>query len=645
MLEYGEILFLFMQTPLQARRIRFGHYEIDLRCRELRKHGNKIRLQEQPFQVLTMLLERPGDLVTRDELRSRLWPQDTYVDFDVGLNTAIRRLRDALNEKAGEPRYIETLPRRGYRFIAPVEDVAPAPTQAVPSLIGNVPPAEPCPTQNSAEKRHFLRPLWVSAVAVAALLAILLGLDVAGLRKTLTRWPGEPHIRSIAVLPLEKLTGDSSQEYFADGMTDALITDLAKIQSLRVISRTSVMRYKEPHKPLAEIARELNVDGVVEGSVARSGNRLRITAQLIEVANDRHVWAESYERDLQDVLGLQDELARTIAWQVRAKVSREEQMRLADARPVKPKAYDAYLKGRFFLNQWSDDGLEKARDYFQQYIEPDRALVQAYGARAITGRLPSHEGYLRAENLTKKALEIDDTLAEAHSGLGLIKLQFRCDRSGAENEMDRAMALNPQNVIALDYHAYYLLLVGRRDEAIAEKKRVLEHDPLAVVTNAELGLYFVVAGRNDEAVEQLKKTLELDPNYAPGHSRLGWAYANEQQYDKAVVEFKKALTIEKMPDRVGQLGDVYARWGKKREAQKVIDELKQMSKQRYVSPTLIAMIYARLGEKDAAVHWLGKAEQGDNPAISDPGFDNLRSDVRFVALERRLNPNASCPAF
>lgn len=641
-----------METPVQARRIRFGPYEVHLRSRELRKHGTKIRLQDQPFHVLVMLLERPGDLVTRDELRRRLWPQDTFVDFDVGLNTAIKRLRDALNEKAGVPRYIETLPRRGYRFIAPVEDVPPLVPQAVSPQVDNVRSVEPPPTQNHTEKRHVLGPLWVSGLAVAGLLAILLGLDVAGLRKGLARWPGGPHIRSIAVLPLENLTGDSSQEYFADGMTDALITDLAQIQALRVISRTSVMRYKGSHKPLAEIARDLNIDGVVEGSVARSGNRLRITAQLIDVANDRHLWAENYERNLQDVLELQDEVARAIAGQVRAKISPEEQMRLQAARPVNPGAYDDYLKGRFFLNQWSDTGFRQAQQYFQQSIDLDPGyapaylgLAETYGAMTITGRSPALEGSLKAENFAKKALELDETLAEAHTVLGLIKLQSRCDRSGAEKEMNRAMALNPQSTLALDYHSYYLLEIGRADKAIAEKKRVLENDPLSVITNTELGLYFLLAGRNDEAVGQLKKTLELDPTYAPAYTRLGWAYANKQQYDRAVEEYKRALAIARAPGRLGELGDIYARWGKRQEAQKVIDELKQMSKQRYVSALLIARIYARLGETNQALQWLGKAAPGGDLIISDHGFDNLRSDARFIALERRLKPNASCPAF
>jgi TolB-like protein/DNA-binding winged helix-turn-helix (wHTH) protein/Tfp pilus assembly protein PilF len=641
-----------METSIQARRIRFGPYEVDLRSRELRKHGTKMRLQDQPFQVLAMLLERPGELVTREELRSKLWPQDTFVDFDVGLNTAIKRLRDALNEKADHPRYIETLPRRGYRFIAPVKEVDPAPLQAVPSLIYHLPLVEPPPTPNIAEQRRFLRPIWVSGFALAGLLAILLGLNVAGLRKTLARLPGGPRIQSIAVLPLENLTGDSSQEYFADGMTDALITDLAKVKSLRVISRTSAMRYKNTHLPLAKIARELNVDGVVEGSVARSGNRVRINAQLIQVPNERNVWAESYERDLQDVLRLQDEIARTIAGQVKAQASPQAPSRFALARSVNPEAYEAYLKGHFFLNQWSDEGFRKAKEYFQKSIDLDPTyalahlgLAEAYGAIAHTGRLPSRDGYSKAESITAKTLEIDDGLAEAHAYMGLIKLLFLCDRSGAEKELNRALELNPGDMGALDYHSYYLMQIDKADEAIAEKKRVLEHDPVSVNTNAGLGLYFLMAGRNDEAIQQLQETIELDSNYAPTYTRLGWAYANKGQFEQAVVEFKKALAIEKVPGRMGRLGDVYARLGKRQEAQEVIDELKEMSKQRYVSPTLIARIYARLGEKGQALEWLGKSRWGEEPTVLDPGFDSLRSDTRFIALERRLKPDTSCPLF
>ena len=641
-----------METPHQVRRIRFGPYDVDLRSRELRRHGSKIKLQDQPFQVLAMLLEHPAELVTREELRRKLWPQDTFVDFDVGLNTAIKRLRDALNEKAGVPRYIETLPRRGYRFIATVENVAPDSLQTGPVIKTSPPLVEMGSDHASPKKRHALQKLGASALAVAGLVAILLVLNAGGLRQRLTYWAAPPRIRSIAVLPLENLTGDSTQEYFVDGMTDALITDLARIQTLRVVSRTSAMHYKNTHLPLAEIARELNVDGVVEGTVVRSGNRVRITAQLIQAANDRHVWAENYERDIQDVLSLQDEVARAIASQVQAEISPQERRRLAVARPVNPQAYEAYLKGHFFLNQWSDEGFRKAQEYFQQSVDLDPTyapaylgLAETYGAVTHTGRLPSRDGYVEAESVATKALEIDDTLAEAHAFLGLIKLLFRCDRSGTEKELNRALELNPGDIGTLDYHSYYLMQIGKSDEAIVEKKRVLEHDPLSVNTNAGLGLYFLMAGRNDEAIQQLQKTLELDPNNAPTYTRLGWAYANKRQYEQAVVEFKKALAIERVPGRMGRLGDVYARWGKRQEAEKVIVELKEMSKQRYVSPTLIARIYARLGENDQALEWLGKSRWGEEPTVLDPGFDSLRSDARFIAMEPRLMPSASCPAF
>lgn len=280
-----------------------------------------MRLQDQPFQILAMLLERPGELVTREELRNKLWPRDTFVDFDVGLNTAIRRLRDALNDKAGKPRYIETLPRRGYRFIATLEDVPPDSLKSDPVIRTSPPLVEADSLQVSPKERIHFQKLWTGIFSVAGLLAILLALNPGGFRQNLFRWPAPPHIRSIAVLPLENLTGDPGGEDFADGMTDALITNLAKVKSLRVISRTSVMHYKKTHLPLAAIAHELKVDGVVEGTVVRSGNRVRITAQLIEVANDRHLWAESFEGGLQDVLRVQDEVARAIADHVLAEVT------------------------------------------------------------------------------------------------------------------------------------------------------------------------------------------------------------------------------------------------------------------------------------------------------------------------------------
>ena len=460
-------------------------------------------------------------------------------------------------------------------------------------------------------------------------------------------------IKSIAVLPLENLSGDPSQDYFADGMTDALISNLTKVSSIRVISRTSAMRYKGTHKPLSEIARELNVDAVVEGSVGRSENRVRVSAELVDARNDRNLWAQNYDRDLRDILQLQNELAATVALEITGRLSPAEEARLmAKAKRVNPQAYEAYLKGEYFLDKWTDDGFEKAKAYFQQAIdlEPTYAqghtgLAEYYGIVAFTGTVPPRKAWLKAEELVTKGLAMDSSSSRAHALLGMIKLQFRCERPAAEKELNRALELNPGDINALDYHSYYLLEIGRTDEAIAEKRRVLEHDPLRVITNAELGLYLLTAGRNDEAIVQLQKAVELDPNYAAAHMRIGMAYENKLQYEQAVAKYQKAISLDKSPARFARLGGLYARWGKKKQALETIQELREMSKQQYVSPTAIALIYARLGQNRAAIGWLQKAKPDDDPKITEPGFDSLRSDPQFKALETRLTPDPNCPPF
>ena len=456
-------------------------------------------------------------------------------------------------------------------------------------------------------------------------------------------------IKSIAVLPLENLTGDSTQDYLVDGMTDALITDLGRLRSLRVISRTSAMRYKGARTPIAQMARELNVEAFLEGSVVRSGNRIRINAQLIQAMPERHLWANAYERDLGDILMLQNDVAWAIAGQVQAKVSPEERVLLATARPVNPQAYEAYLKGEYFLGKWSTEGLDKAKDYFQQSIDLDPTYAPGYTGMgdyysliAFMGMAPPREAYLKAEDFLKKALELDGTNTDPYVLLAMIKLLFRCDPSGAEKDLNRVLEVNPGNVNALDYHSYYLVEVGRMDEAIVEKRRVLEQDPLAVETNSELGMYLLRAGRNDEAIQQLQKTLELDPNYAATYTRLGKAYANKSQYGKAIVELKKAIALDKTPDRMVALADVYDRWGKRQESRALLDELIRISRHRYTPPHLIAGVYARLGEKEAALAWLEKASEHDPPDLSLPEFDLLRSDPRFSKLEVRFKGATTC---
>jgi tetratricopeptide (TPR) repeat protein len=410
------------------------------------------------------------------------------------------------------------------------------------------------------------------------------------------------------------------------------------------------MHYKGARKALPEIAKELNVDAVVEGTVFKAGDRVRVSAQLVDAAKDQHLWARHYESNLQDVLTIQRDLASSIALEVAGNLSPSEQSRLrVQRRQPNPQAYEAFLKGQYFLERWTFEGFAKSKDYFEQSISLDptyadgyMGLAEYYGTVAFMGVVPPREAWLKSEELLTRALEIDNNSSKAHALLGLLKFQFRCDRAGAEKELNYSLELNPADMWALDYHSFYLLQIGRIDEAIAEKRRVLEHDPLAVITNAELGLYLIEAGRADEAIAQLKKTIELDPNYPAAHARLGVALAAKQRYAEAVNAFQKAISLDRTPVRMMNLAVVYARWGKRQEALRIIRELQQMSKTRYVSPSMSALIYARLGEKEAAIASLQKAKPEDEPKVTDHGFDSLRSDRRFKLLEARLKPDPAC---
>jgi TolB-like protein/DNA-binding winged helix-turn-helix (wHTH) protein/Tfp pilus assembly protein PilF len=647
-----------MATTTYGRRVRFDAYIVDFRSAEVFKHGIRIKLQTQPFQILTILLENHGELVSREELRKKLWSEDTFVDFDAGLNAAVRKLREALNESAETPRFIETLPRHGYRFIAPVEpipDPRPATELSSSSKTTNDTPTD---TASRSVTQEFGPPTgkatrnWVWAAASSALGVLLVVLTATNWRTRFFFTQASTGIHSIAVLPLQDLSGDPSHEYFADGMTDALITDLAQIKSLRVISHTSSMQFKGTKKSLTEIAKELNVDALVEGTVVQSGSRVRVDAQLIRADNDRHLWAQTYERNMSDIVGLQADVATRIASEIEANLTSQEKVQLTKVKAVNPEAYEDYLKGEYFYAKETNGGFEKAIDYYQKSIDLDPnfapayvGLAEDYGFMAYTRRTEPAEAWNKSEVLLKKALELDPNSSLAHVLVGMIKLQYRCDRESAEKEIQRGLELNPGDMDAVDYHSYYLLELGRTDEAIAEKKKVLEHDPVSVGTSAELGLYYLNADRYDEAIRQLQRTLELDPNFPPALTRLGLAYRGQQKYDLAVMWIQKALAIEQTPGRLGQLGDTYARWGKKEEALEVIEELKRMAPQRYVPPNLIALIYARLGQKDKAFAYLEKAKREDAPLLSDSGFETLRTDPRFKVLQARLVKASACAAY
>src|SRR5580658_343630 len=518
-------------------RIRFGVFEVDLRAGELHKHGLRIRLQEQPFQVLAILLERAGQVVTREELQKKLWPADTFVDFDHGLNKAVNKIRDALGDSAESPRFVETVARRGYRFLAEVkgaDDIAVRSSEFAPAqLAASHPPAPQ--TGDRAEfvdaaamPQRRLPPLaWkIWAFVLLAVIAAFAAWKIHSRNRPTSA------IHSLAVLPLESLSNDASQDYFADGMTDELISDLGQISALRVISRTSVMAYKHARKPLPQIARELNVDAIVEGTVLRSGEQVRITAQLIEASTDKHLWSQSYQGELKDTLALQNQVARAIAEQIRINLNPQEQAALKSAKVVNPEAYESYLKGRYFWNKRTPDSLKVALAYFNQAIDEDPTYAQAYSGLADTyallgdwqyGVMTPKEALPKAKAAAIKALELDSTLSEAHNSLAFCFDAFDWDFAAAGKEFQRAIELNPGYATAHHWYAWHLSLLGRYDEAIEEMRKAKSLDPLSLIINADLAELLVLAHSYDESMQQSRKTIEMDPNFALAHSQLAQA--------------------------------------------------------------------------------------------------------------------------
>jgi TolB-like protein/DNA-binding winged helix-turn-helix (wHTH) protein/Flp pilus assembly protein TadD len=630
-------------------RLRFGTFELDLRAGELRKHGLRIRLQEQPFQVLAILLGQPGDVITREELQRKLWPADTFVDFDHGLNKAISKIREALGDSAESPRFVETVARRGYRFLAEVKvaDTAPVPEPA----------KQPHPSAEAREDPNLAGKLQVPKTFPRSLTWKISVLVVLLVTASLTAWKlyswkrSSPIIRSLAVLPLESLSSDASQDYFADGMTDELISDLGQISALRVISRTSVMAYKHARKPLPQIARELNVDAVVEGTVLRSNDQVRITAQLIEASSDKHLWSQSYEGELRDTLALQSKVARAIADQIRINLNSQEQAELKNVRVVNPEAYESFLKGRYFWNKRTADGLKVALAYFNQAIDEDPKYAQSYSGLADTyallgdwqyAAMTAKEALPKAKAAAIKAVELDSALGEAHNSLAFCLDGFDWDFDSAGKEFRRAIELNPGYATAHHWYAWHLSLLGRYDEAIVEMRKAESLDPLSIIINADLAELLVLAHSYDESIRQSRKTIEMDPNFALAHNQLGQAYVEKQMPDEAIAELRKAVQLsEGSPTCIANLARAYAASGKRSEAAKLLSDLKRRSNPGYSHASEIAVIYAALGDKDQAMTWLEKGyEERFNPGVLlRPGFDPLRSDPRFQELVRRIGLN------
>jgi TolB-like protein/tetratricopeptide (TPR) repeat protein len=593
------------------------------------------------------LLEKPGDIVTRSELQARLWPEGTFVDFDKSLTKAVNKIRTALGDSPASPRFIETLSGRGYRFIAPVEFVADlvpglGPNGAVPARAGR-------PRGASREGR------WIVAAvssAVVAIVAVLFALNVGSLRDRLRaaldlkRAATPPGIESIAVLPLENLSRDPEQEYFADGLTDDLITDLGKMITLRVISRTSVMQYKRTKKPLPEIARELNVDAAVEGTVQRSGSRVRVTAQLLQARTDRHLWAETYERDSADVIRLERQMAVAIAHEVTGRLSPAQETRFARGGTDNPRAYDAYLRGRYLWGQRTPEPTTAAIGYFEQALREDPHFALAYSGLAdcysvswwTKGDLPSAEKYAR------RALVIEPDLAEAHASLGIIDTyQFRF--ADAEKELRRALDLNPNYVMAYHWRSVRLLYLGRLEEALAENERARQLDPFSLPVN-HLRVYPLLGLRQyDRALEQAETEAAIDPRSPDRLEVQARIYWIEGRVPDAIAEERKAATLAHSPARLRDLDAVAAAFAKSgiRAAQVKSVQLKEKSYDNNPDHALrIAFQYGVVGDKGKVLEWLDRAFRDQDGQRSfaygrtAPEFDCVRSTPRFHELLRRL---------
>jgi TolB-like protein/Flp pilus assembly protein TadD len=598
-----------------------------------------------------MLLEKPGEVVSREELRSRLWPQ-TIVDFDHGLNKAISKIREALGDSSEHPRFVETVARRGYRFLADVavvregrvETSADDPVYAGTSGIS--------PSLTAADQKGRSRNLAWKLFGLGFALAVAASLSWAFYHRTDSS-PVTPAIRSLAVLPLENLSGDASQDYFADGMTDELIARLAQISALRVISRTSAMTYKNVHKPLAEIARELNVDAVVEGSVSLSGERVRVSAQLIDTRNDKHIWAESYDEDIRDTLVLQSRLTRAIAKQIQTTLNPQEQVTLAKSRMINPEAYEAYLKGRYFWNKRTGDGLRTAIQYFSRAIAIDPDYAEAYSGLADSyavsgdwkyGVLSPQDAFSNATAAAAKALVLDDTLGEAHASLAFALDLYGWNWNAAETEYKQAIKLNPGYATAHQWYSWHLFIVGKDNDAMLELRRAESLDPLSLIINADIADALCVAHQYDEAVEQSERILKMDSNFAIGHYELGQALTQKHKYDEAIAEFQRAIELSGHSGAFdSNLGYAYAVSGRKEEAIKIINDLESRYDENHSVDADIALIYVGLGDRDEAMIRLNKAYKARFKAsiLLRPALDPLRSDPRFQDLLRRMGLTTS----
>jgi len=621
-------------------RAKFDTHQLDLKRYELRRaDGLTVKLERQPMELLILLAERRGELVMREEIAAKLWPDGVFVDTERGINNAIRKIRTALHDSPDDPAHLQTVVGKGYRFIGHLE-VLGGSTDLHQDIAPGVSAALTIPSQSGAVWRGRRLLISLGIVLVVVILAAVMAV---------WRWrdgASRAEIHSIAVLPLENLSGDPSQEYFADGMTDALITELAQFSPLRVISRTSAMHYKGSHKPLPEIARELNVDAVVEGSVIRSGNRVRITAQLLEARSDRHLWAKAYDRDVREIVSLQQEVVDSIVNEIQPKLRAQGSATVSRKRQVDPEAYDDYLRGLYFWNKFTEAGTRRAVEYFEESVRKDPSNALGYAGLAHA----YHElaFYARPKDLmpmskeaAEKALQLDDTLADAHAARGRVKWIYDWDWPGAEGEFQRAIQLNPGYALSHGMYAEYLDSMGRFEEAFRESQIARELDPLALILITSAGDHFLFLRQYDKAIAEYRRALDMDPNFVPAHEDLALAYKSKGMEEESFTELEQAAMLDGERDLAEAMKIGYAHGGYKSVLK---SRLKYNQRRRstgsYVGFWDDAYTHAQLGDKDLALQALEKAfAERENNVVGlnvDPFWDQIRSDPRFQDLVRRV---------
>jgi TolB-like protein/Flp pilus assembly protein TadD len=580
-----------MLAPLTRRqaRMRFGEFELDPETRELRRHGECVSLQEQPLRLLGVLLASAGQVVTREQLRAELWPDDVYVDFEHGLNTAVRRLRDVLGDAADHPRFVETLPRRGYRFIAPVERTA---------------------------SDH-------------------------GTRRT-----------AVAVLPFLNLTANPDNAYLADGVTEDLITELAHVPALKVVSRTSAMQFKGSDRNVREIARALRVDVIVEGSVRQTGDRLRITARLIDARTDEQLWAEDYDRHLADVLDLQKAVALSVTTALAPDLTSAERSRIGSPGTSDVEAYHLYLRGRHCMFQFTENGLRQGIEYFERaaardpsYALPHAGIGFAYmvvGGGHGAGAMPLKDAYARSRAAIDRALRIDPRLGQAHGTDACLRFMGDFDWAGAERAFGQAFALGPESAETFDTYGLFVSALGRFDEALEAQRHAHDLDPLAPVVMSDIATTLLRTGRYAEAEAQARELVRLEPAFPLGHSTLGWAHIKQGRGAEGILELQAAVRL--CPGNtllVGQLGQAHGMTGSPDDAREVLASLQAAARERYVSPYHLAYVHTGLGEHGAAMDCLEQAvaeRVGGVYGIKGSFlFTDLRGHPRFNALLRTMN--------